>query len=92
MTLCEMRIGCAMTGSFCTFRAVFGAWRALKATGADLTPIMSFNAASVDTRFYPASEAVAEFHPPGWKKTISIRSSSVPFSRYSTVLVQVPRR
>jgi len=56
-----MRIGCAMTGSFCTFRAVFEAWRALKATGAALTPIMSFNAASVDTRFYPAAEAVAEF-------------------------------
>ena len=61
MTLSEMRIGCAMTGSFCTFKAVFDAWRALKATGAALTPIMSFNAASVDTRFYPASEAVAEF-------------------------------
>lgn len=61
MTLSEMRIGCAMTGSFCTFKTVFDAWRALKATGAALTPIMSFNAASVDTRFYPASEAVAEF-------------------------------
>ena len=61
MTLSKMRIGCAMTGSFCTFKAVFDAWRALKATGAALTPIMSFNAASVDTRFYPASEAVAEF-------------------------------
>jgi dipicolinate synthase subunit B len=50
-----------MTGSFCTFKAVFEAWRALRATGAALTPIMSFNAASVDTRFYPAAEAVAEF-------------------------------
>ena len=55
------RIGCAMTGSFCTFRQVFEAWRTLKATGAALTPIMSFNAASVNTRFYPAAEAVAEF-------------------------------
>ena len=55
------RVGCAMTGSFCTFRAVFDAWRALKAAGAALTPIMSFNAASVDTRFYPAAEAVRIF-------------------------------
>ena len=55
------RIGCAMTGSFCTFKAVFQAWRDLKATGAELFPIMSFNAAALDTRFYPAREAVAEF-------------------------------
>ena len=59
--LMQARIGCAMTGSFCTFRQVFEAWKALKSAGAELTPIMSFNAASVDTRFYPASEAVAEF-------------------------------
>lgn len=54
--LLDVRIGCAMTGSFCTFKAVFEAWRALRATGAALTPILSFNAATVDTRFYPAAE------------------------------------
>ena len=52
----NVRVGCAMTGSFCTFKAVFEAWRALKATGAVLMPILSFNAAMVDTRFYPAAE------------------------------------
>lgn len=55
------RIGCVMTGSFCTFRPVFAAWRVLKDAGAELTPIMSFNACSLDTRFYPAAEAVALF-------------------------------
>lgn len=54
--LLDVRIGCAMTGSFCTFKAVFEAWRALRATGAALMPILSFNAATVDTRFYPAAE------------------------------------
>ncbi len=54
--LMDARVGCAMTGSFCTFKAVFEAWRALKAAGAALTPILSFNAAGVDTRFYPAAE------------------------------------
>ena len=61
MQLSDVRIGCAMTGSFCTFKAVFEAWRALKATGAALTPIMSFNAASTDTRFCTAAEAVSTF-------------------------------
>ena len=57
----EMRVGCAMTGSFCTFRAVFEAWRALRDAGAILTPILSFNAASVDTRFYPAAQVRQTF-------------------------------
>lgn len=55
------RIGCAMTGSFCTFRAVFDAWRALRDAGASLTPIMSFNAAALDTRFYASQDARAIF-------------------------------
>ena len=50
------RIGCAMTGSFCTFKAVFEAWRALKREGAALTPILSFNAAHTDTRFCTSRE------------------------------------
>ncbi len=55
------RIGCAMTGSFCTFRQCFEAWRMLKDCGAELIPIMSFNAAQTDTRFYPAQEAISIF-------------------------------
>ena len=56
MKLNGVRIGCAMTGSFCTFRTVFEAWRTLKAEGAELIPILSFNAAQTDTRFYAAQE------------------------------------
>ena len=59
--LCGAKIGCVMTGSFCTFKEVFAVWRSLKETGADLMPIMSFNAANLDTRFYPAKEAVKIF-------------------------------
>lgn len=53
----SVRIGCAMTGSFCTFRKVFQAWQALAETGAALTPIMSQAAYESNTRFYPAAEA-----------------------------------
>ncbi len=52
-----VRVGCAMTGSFCTFARAFEVWRALGAAGAELTPIMSFNAADIDTRFYAAAAA-----------------------------------
>ncbi len=61
VNLAGVRIGCAMTGSFCTFKQVFEAWRRLKETGAELIPIMSFNAYGLDTRFYPAREAVQTF-------------------------------
>ena len=59
--LSGLRIGCAMTGSFCTFKRAFSVWQTLKDAGANLTPIMSFNAATTDTRFYPAKEAVQTF-------------------------------
>ena len=50
-------MGCAMTGSFCTFARAFRVWRALREAGAELTPIMSFNAANIDTRFFEAAAA-----------------------------------
>ena len=50
-----------MTGSFCTFAKVFDAWRALREEGAELYPIMSFNASRLDTRFYPACKAIGIF-------------------------------
>ena len=58
--LAGARVGCAMTGSFCTFRAAFDAWRALKQTGAEMYPIFSENAYSFDTRFYTAEKARKE--------------------------------
>ena len=59
--LSSRRIGCAMTGSFCTFKEVFEQWRKLKQTGAELVPVMSFNAASLNTRFYSAVDSVGIF-------------------------------
>ena len=46
-----IRIGYALCGSFCTFSKALEQMERLKGLGADLTPIMSFNAASIDTRF-----------------------------------------
>ena len=62
--MCELtgvRVGCAMTGSFCTFDRAFGVWEALRDAGAALTPIMSFNAAGTDTRFGAAADIVSRF-------------------------------
>lgn len=51
-----IKIGYGMTGSFCTFEKSYAAARLLIEAGAELTPIFSFNAASLDTRFGTARE------------------------------------
>ena len=53
-TLAGVKIGCAMTGSFCTFDRVLEMLGQLKAAGAEIYPILSFNAARLDTRFMRA--------------------------------------
>ncbi len=50
------RVGFAMTGSFCTFSQAFPAAEALVQAGAQLFPILSDNAWSLDTRFFTAAE------------------------------------
>ena len=56
MSLNGKRIGFAVTGSFCTFSKAFEQAQRLTAMGAVLTPVMSFNAAALDTRFGRAED------------------------------------
>ena len=52
------KIGFAVCGSFCTFRKAFEQLEKLIELGADVTALMSFNAASLDTRFGTAAEHI----------------------------------
>lgn len=52
------KIGFAVCGSFCTFGKAFEQLERLIYQGADVTAIMSFNAASMDTRFGKAKEHI----------------------------------
>ena len=54
----DLKIGFALTGSFCTFANVVPVIETLKNTGADITPIMSDNAYSTDTRFGTAQSFI----------------------------------
>ena len=51
-----MKIGYCLTGSFCTFDKSINAMKGLVESGYDITPIMSYNAYNIDTRFGKASE------------------------------------
>ncbi len=54
--LAGKRIGYALCGSFCTFQKSFEQIKKLIDLGAIVTPIMSFNAYKLDTRFGTATE------------------------------------
>ncbi len=47
----SIRVGLALTGSFCTFARVMPVIEKLVSNGFDVTPILSYNAGSMDTRF-----------------------------------------
>ncbi len=52
----KLRIGFALTGSFCTFASAFKAMEELVKAGHSVTPIMSFNSYDISTRFGTARE------------------------------------
>lgn len=55
-----LRIGFALSGSFCTIPRVVEEIKKLTESGAEITPILSFNTASLDTRFGKAEDLRAE--------------------------------
>ena len=57
--LSGLRVGFAVCGSFCTFEKAFKALETLAELGCEITPIMSFNAYSLDTRFGAAQKNAA---------------------------------
>ncbi len=56
MKLAGKRVGFAITGSFCTFGLILPVIDQMVKAGAVVTPILSFNAAGLDTRFFAAEE------------------------------------
>ncbi|MGN0607140.1 MAG: dipicolinate synthase subunit B [Oscillospiraceae bacterium] len=73
-----IRIVYAMTGSFCTFSKAFRQMENLIALGADIQPLMSFNASTIDTRFGKASEHIAYAEKLSGKKVITDISGAEP--------------
>ncbi len=51
----SLRLGWALSGSFCCFERVLSQIENLTSQGMDITPILSFNAATLDTRFGTAA-------------------------------------
>lgn len=70
MELNGLKLGVAICGSFCTFRQAFETVEKLNELGAETIPIMSYNAASLSTRFGKAEDNVRHFEELTGKKVI----------------------
>lgn len=57
-----LRIGFALTGSFCTFASVLPVVEILATRGCEITPILSANAGTLDTRFGKATDWRSRLH------------------------------
>ena len=58
MSLKNVKIGFALTGSFCTFDKTIEQIENLVKLGAEVIPIMSYNSYNLDTKFGTASEHI----------------------------------
>lgn len=78
MSLEGVKIGFGVSGSFCTFDKAFAAAKKLKQEGAELLPIMSFNAAGLSTRFGTAEENVQRFEDIAGRSVIKTIEDAEP--------------
>ena len=74
----NLRIGFAMTGSFCTFQKAFEQAEYLVSCGAKLLPVMSKNASEISTRFGKASEMRERLETIAGRKIISSIEEAEP--------------
>ena len=92
MSLDGIRIGFCMTGSFCTFEKAFAAAQRLVSEGAQLIPVMSFNAASISTRFGTAKENIERLESIAGRKVICTIEEAEPIGpkKMLDVLIVAP--
>ncbi len=74
----QVKLGFALTGSFCTFRKVVDAMRNISGCGVELIPIMSQNAATTNTRFGVAADFVGEIEDICRRKVITTVAEAEP--------------
>lgn len=74
----ELRLGFAMSGSFCTYDKVIAELSRLRDIYSDITPIMSEGSAVTDTRFGEAREFVGRIEEICGKKVLTTIKEAEP--------------
>ena len=88
----KINIGFAMTGSFCTFSKAVKQIDNLVESGANVVPIMSFNAKNTSTRFGKAEDFVAQIEAITSNKVIATIVDAEPIGpkNMTDVMVVLP--
>ena len=92
MDLKGKRIGFILTGSFCTFTKTIKQMRELVKIGADVIPIMSYNAYEKDTKFGKASDFIDEIEEMTNNKIIHTLQDAEPIGpkKLTDIMVVAP--
>ena len=88
----KIKVGFALTGSFCTFEKAFIQMQKLVEKGMDVIPIMSFNAYSLDTRFGKAADFAEKAEKITGRKTIATITDAEPIGpeKLTDILIVLP--
>jgi dipicolinate synthase subunit B len=78
MDLKGKRIGFGVTGSHCTYEAVFGPMERLMELGAEVVPVVTYTVANIDTKFGKAKDHIARMEEITGKKVISTMPDAEP--------------
>ncbi len=86
------KIGFVLTGSFCTFSKTIPKMKELIKKGAQILPIMSYNAYSLDTKFGKAKEFIDEIQNITGKEIIHTIPDSEPIGpkKLTDIMVIAP--
>ncbi len=84
-----LRIGFAVTGSFCTFKKAFSQAQQLREMGAELIPIMSENASTISTRFGTASDNIEKLEKICGRSVITTIEDAEPIGPKSLTDIMV---
>lgn len=92
MNLENVKIGFALTGSFCTFAKVIPKIKELKEKKANIIPIMSYNAYNLDTKFGKAKNFIIEIENITEKKIIHTIQDAEPIGpkKLTDILIIAP--
>lgn len=78
MNLKDKNIGFILTGSFCMFKTTLEQMKNIKKEGANIIPIMSYNAHNLDSKFGKAQDFINEIESITENKIINTIQSAEP--------------
>ncbi|NLV89776.1 MAG: dipicolinate synthase subunit B [Tissierellia bacterium] len=92
MLLKGIKVGLGITGSFCTFDTVLTEIKRLVDEGADVYPIMSYNASNLDTKFGLAEDWIEKIEEATGNRVIATLQDAEPIgpSAYLDIMVIAP--